>query len=135
MNIIERQTTLGKSLFEINSRTFASLANLQRENIEKYFETNRDFGSRLTDIKDAAGFVSVQSQYGETLWNNVRDNLEAQSGIVRSAFEESRDAIQLAFGNGEEVAQDKAAQDKVVEDKPVKARPKAKARKSAKTGT
>lgn len=97
MNIIEKQAELGRSILEINTSTFKELASLQRQNIEKYFETNRAFGEKLPEVRDISSFVSLQREYGETLWNNAREAVETQSGIVRGAFEETRSALQKAF--------------------------------------
>ncbi len=106
MNIIEKQTELGRSIFEINTSTLKELVSLQRQNIEKYFETNRTFSEKLPEVKDISSFVSLQREYGETLWNNVKEAVETQNGIVREAFEETRHALQKAF-TGEEDAEQK----------------------------
>lgn len=121
MNIIERQTVLGKSLFEINSNTFTDLATAQRENVEKYFAALRDFGNHLPEIKDIASFVSFQSEYNESLWNTARNTYSVQSGIIRSAFEDTRDAVRTAFA-GEAVSEETEAEIK----------PKTKAKKAEK---
>ncbi|HKI73905.1 MAG TPA: phasin family protein [Pseudomonadales bacterium] len=97
MNIMEKQAELGRSLFEINTNTLKELAALQRENVEGYFETNRNFGERLPEIKGMSDFVELQREYGETLWNNVRKAVESQNEIIRSAFEETSEAVKVAF--------------------------------------
>ncbi len=97
MNMIERQSELGKSLYEINTNTLKELATLQKENIEKYFETNRSFGGRLPEIKSVTDFFTLQREYGETLWSNTREAVETQTEIVRSAFSETSEALKAAF--------------------------------------
>jgi len=125
MNIIERQTELGKSLYEINTNTVRELAELSRENVEKYIETNRTFGERLPEVREVTTLMELQREYGETIWNNARVAVETQNDILRKAFESSRDALQTAFGSEatevNEVAKPKAK---------AKAKPKAKAKKA-----
>ncbi len=111
MSIIERQFELGRSIVEININTLTGLATLQREAIEKYFSTNRTFGEKLPEVNNIASFVSLQREYTETLWNNVRETVETQSGVVRSAFEETQQVFTKAFTTeqAEEVVTEKPA--------------------------
>ncbi len=109
MSIIERQTELGRSIVEINTNTLRELVTLQRENFEKYFSTNRSFGEKLPEIKDVSSFFSLQREYGETLWGNVRDAVETQNGIFRGAFDETRLALEKAFNTTEEVVEETVA--------------------------
>lgn len=97
MSIIEKQTTLGQSIAGINSNIFKELVSLQRENIETYFATNQTFSEKLPEVTDISTFVALQREYGEALWNNAKTAVEAQNGIVRHAFEDTRDAVKTAF--------------------------------------
>ncbi|MCZ6502744.1 MAG: hypothetical protein O6945_09550 [Gammaproteobacteria bacterium] len=106
MSIIERQTELGRSIVEINTSTLRELVTLQRENFEKYFSTNRSFGEKLPEVNDVSSFVSLQREYGETLWSNVRDAVETQNGIFSGAFKETRLAFEKAFSTTEEVVEE-----------------------------
>lgn len=102
MNIIERQNELGRSLFEINTNTLKELVSLQRENVEKYFETNRNFGERLPEVKSLSDFLNLQREYGETLWSNTREAVESQNEIFKSAFQDTAEAMKAAFSPEEE---------------------------------
>ncbi len=97
MNIIEKQTELTKTLVEINTSTMKELATLQRENLEKYFETNRTYGERLPEVKSVSDFLALQREYGETLVTNTREAFETQNEIVRGAVEETTEAFRAAF--------------------------------------
>ena len=122
MNIIERQTELGKSLYDINVNALKEFAALQRENIEQYLETNRAFGEKLPAVKDVSGFVELQREYGASLWSNVKHSFENQNELFRTAIEETREALKQALST------------QTGKEKPVtKAAPKAKARPKAKT--
>lgn len=117
MNIIERQTELGKSLYEINTQTLKEFANLQKTNIETYFEINKSFSEKLPEVKDITSFVQLQREYGETLLSSAKASMESQTELFKSAFEETREAVKLAF-----------TPDAESEDKP-KAKAKSKAKK------
>ncbi|MCB1644047.1 MAG: phasin family protein [Pseudomonadales bacterium] len=97
MNIIERQTELGKSLYEINTQTLKEFANLQKANIEKYIELNKAFGEKLPEVKDLTAFFELQKEYGETLATNVKESFKSQSDLFKSAFEETQEAVKIAF--------------------------------------
>ena len=125
MSIIERQTTLSKSLYEINTNTVKEWVSLQRGNVEQYIETNKDFGSRISEIKDVTSLVNLQREYGQTLWTNAKGAVEAQNEIVKGAFSHSRDAIKTAFIKDESDIAIEAAPE--TEAKP---KPKAKAKKA-----
>ena len=120
MSILKRQTTLGKSLYEINTNIVKELVSLQRDNVQQYFSVNKDFGSRISEIKDVTSLVNFQKEYNQTLWNNAKGAIDAQNEIVKGAFVETRDAVKLAF-----VAE---TTEEVAEEAPVNAKPKAKAK-------
>ena len=97
MNMMEKQSELGKSLYEINTSTMSEMAEMSRKNIEQYFEINRSFGEKLPEVRELGDFMSLQREYGETLFNQAKDAMEAQSALLQSAFSETREAFQTAF--------------------------------------
>ncbi len=97
MSIIEKQTTLGKSLFQINTQAVTELAELQRKNMEQFFSTNRDFGERMPEVRELSSFLSLQREYGGTLWSNAKEALTGQNAIFQNAFAEARGALKVAF--------------------------------------
>jgi hypothetical protein len=118
MSIIEKQTTLGRSIADINTNIFKELVSLQRENIETYFATNQTFSEKLPEVTDISTFVALQREYGEALWNNAKTAVEAQNGIVRHAFEDARDAVKVAFNSESDTDEDtvEAVEPAVVEE-------------------
>ena len=129
MSIFEKQTVLSKSLYEINTNTVKELVGLQRDNIQKYFETNKDFGSRVSEVTDINTFVSLQKEYGQTLWSNAKGAVEAQNGIVKGAFVDSKDAFKSAFQNEtSEVVAEETTVETATPEASEKAKPKAKAK-------
>jgi|KNS2Surf_BmetaT_FD_contig_31_5995451_length_462_multi_1_in_0_out_0_1 hypothetical protein len=124
MNIIERQTELGKSLYEINTSTLKEYFSIQRGSLEKYVEMNREFGAKLPELKDISGALELQKEYNETLWAHTKSSFEAQSELFKGAFSNTREALKTAytFETEEEAPKPKAK---------AKAKPKAKAKKTA----
>jgi hypothetical protein len=105
MNAIERQSNLGQSLFEINTNTVRALTSLQIENATRYFETNREFAGRISEISSLSDYFGLQREYGEALWSGARSAIEAQMVLIREATTGTRDAVTTAFST-EEVAAD-----------------------------
>lgn len=108
MNVIEKQTELTKSLYEINTNALREFASMQQENIQKYFEVNREFGEKLPEVKDVTSFVALQREYGETMWSNVKESFEHQTALLRSTLEETRDAVKSAFTSEDAAEKPKA---------------------------
>jgi hypothetical protein len=99
MNILEKQADLGRTIFEINQNTLQELFKSTQENVQKYFALNTEFGQKLPEIRDVSSFVELQREYGESLWGNVRDVSRSQTQIVRSAVEETGNAVRKAFAS------------------------------------
>ncbi len=97
MNIVEKQANLGRTLFEINQNTFQEIARTTQENVQKYFALNSEFGQKLPEVRDITSFVELQREYGETLWSNYQQAAQAQSEILKSAVEETGNAVRQVF--------------------------------------
>ena len=103
MNIVEKQTELGKSLYQINTSTMSEITELGRKNIEQYMDVNRTFGERLPEVREVGSFFSLQREYGETLWSNAREAMESQNAIFQNAVTEAREAFTAAYTTEEVV--------------------------------
>lgn len=97
MNIVQKQVEMGRALFEINQNTFQELARTQQDNVKKYFELNSDFSKRLPEVKDVSTFVELQREYNETLWTGIKDTTRGQVEVIKTAAEESGQAVRKAF--------------------------------------
>lgn len=97
MNIVQKQVEMGRALFEINQNTFQELARTQQDNFKKYLELNSDFSKRLPEVKDISSFVELQREYNETLWTGIKDTTRGQVDVIKTAVEESGEAMRKAF--------------------------------------
>ena len=97
MNMIEKQIEFGRTLMEINQNTLQELFKVGQENMQKYMAMNTEFGQRLPEVRDVTTFVELQREYGETLWSSMREAGQGQADIVKSAVEETNEAVKKAF--------------------------------------
>ena len=119
MNLVERQTKLGRSLYEINTQAMTDTADLARKNVEQYFNVNRSFGERLPEVRDVFSFFELQREYGETLIGHAREAMETQNAIFQNVVTETREVLESAFAP---------------ETKATKAKPETKAKAKTATG-
>ena len=131
MNVIEKQTELTKSLLNINSGELKEFTSQQKANVEKYIETNKSFGERLPGVRDISGFLTLQREYGESLWANAKSAFETQNELVKTTFEETRDAFKLAMTTGEVSEEAAEGEAEAVPAKKAKTKAKPKAKKTA----
>ncbi len=99
MNPIERQAQLGRDLFELNTETFRKIAELSTENFKKYVELNQDYSQKLPEIRDISTFVELQREYGQNLWEGVKEDFSARGSIVREVAEQTGGLIRTAFSS------------------------------------
>jgi hypothetical protein len=97
MNMLQKQTELGRSLFQINSSTLRSYAELQRANMTKYVELNTSYGKQLPSVNNVQDFMALQREYGQSVWSGVKSSVESQTSLVRSAFQETGAALKTAY--------------------------------------
>jgi hypothetical protein len=102
MSIRDRQIELGKNLFQINANTLRGLAELGRDNVEKYFELNASYWEKLPEVGGFTGFVELQREYNESMWEGVKESAQSQADLFKDALEESGDALKAAFAQEEE---------------------------------
>jgi len=108
MNVFENQSKLGRELFEINTQAVRRMAELAGEDMQKFFETNQNFASRLPEVKDINGFFELQREYGEALYSEVSERLQTRGEVIREAVERGGEVLRGAF-NPEATAEAPAA--------------------------
>ena len=97
MNPIEQQMKLGRDLMELNSDWFRKLAEFDSKSFSDYIQFNQDFVGRLPEVKDIQGFVDLQREYGEQLWNGAQETLKTRGEMLRDAFNANNETIRKAF--------------------------------------
>jgi hypothetical protein len=96
-NPFEKQVQLGRELFELNTDTMRKIAQLSADNFKKYMELNQDYAQKLPEVRDISTFVELQREYGQNVWEGVREDLTARGEIVREAVEQTGGLIRGAF--------------------------------------
>ncbi len=108
MSMIEKQAKLGRELLELNVDTVRKLAELSSDNFRKYMELNQNYAEKLPEIREVGAFVELQRDYGQSLWEGVREDFKARGDIVRTAVEHTGTLVRGAFGSEPEVAEGEA---------------------------
>lgn len=97
MDQLEKQLKLARDLMELNTESFRKIADFDSKSFNSWVELNRDFVSRLPDVKDVEGFIGLQREYGEKLWNSSQDAVKARGDLLREVYEDSNAKIRSAF--------------------------------------
>lgn len=108
MSMIEKQAKLGRELLELNVDTVRKFAELSSENFRRYMELNQSYAQKLPEVREVGAFVELQRDYGQSLWDGVRDDFKARGDIVRTAVEHTGSLIRGAFGSEPKVAEGQA---------------------------
>ena len=108
MSMIEKQAKLGRELLELNVDAVRKFAELSSENFRRYMELNQSYAQKLPEVREVGAFVELQRDYGQSLWDGVRDDFKARGDIVRTAVEHTGSLIRGAFGSEPEVAEGQA---------------------------
>ena len=105
MSFIQRQIQLGRELFEINTSTVRRMVEQDVENIRKYFELNTDFAKKLPEVREVYAFVELQREYGESVWEGVKEAAQHRGELLRESVEHAGSAVRGAWRGEEEAAE------------------------------
>jgi GTP-dependent phosphoenolpyruvate carboxykinase len=108
MSMIEKQAKLGRELLELNVDTVRKFAELSSENFRRYMELNQNYAQKLPEIREVGAFVELQRDYGQSLWEGVREDFKARGDIVRTAVEHTGTLVRGAFGSEPEAGEGEA---------------------------
>ncbi len=109
MNMMEKQMQMGRDLMELNTEWFRKIAEFDGQNFQKYVDMNQEFAQRLPQIRDIQGFVDLQREYGEALWNNTQEVFKARNDMLREAMDANGEVMRGAWSTEEPVAEKKPA--------------------------
>ena len=113
MSLIENQMKMGRELFEINTHVARRMTEIAGEGIKAYFETNQEFGQRLTEVRDVTSFVELQREYGQTLYSGVTERLQTRGEVLKEAVERGSEVVRGAFNPDAEVATEEVVAEEV----------------------
>lgn len=97
MSLLEKQTALGKNLYQINAESLRSLVELQRDNLEQYFELNKIYLGKLPRVGGIKNFLDLQREYNQNIWEGVKTSIQARTEIVKDALQESSAAVKATY--------------------------------------
>ena len=100
-NPLENAQKLGERLFEIQSSTINELSSMQQENLQKFFDVNREFTSRLTETQNPQSVMELQREMAETLWQNYQESNQHTGELARNAWEQVGEAYRHMLTPGD----------------------------------
>ena len=77
------------------------IVEFDQQNFQKYVEVNQSFAQRLPEVRDIQSFVDLQREYGETVWSNTTEALQARGEMVREAAEANGEVLKSAFSSAQ----------------------------------
>lgn len=98
-NPMENAQKLGQQLFDIQTSTISKLANMQQENLQKYFEVTREFTEKLPQSQSPQGMMDLQREMAETLWNSYQESNQQTGELIRDAWEQVGDAYKQVLNS------------------------------------
>lgn len=102
MNVFERQAKLFRELSELQMSTSRTLSVLDANALKQYFELNEGFAQRLPSGVDFSAWSEISREYGEALWSQVSELMQARGEIVREAMDKTNEVYRSAFTTDEE---------------------------------
>ncbi len=97
MNPFEKQLQIGRELFELNANALRRMVELDADSFRALVETNQSFFARLPEVKDLPGFVSLQREYGETVWNGAQEAMKTRGDLLRDSMGKAGELVRGAF--------------------------------------
>lgn len=101
MNLFARQLQLGRKLFELNAGTLRRVVEQDAENLRKFMELNQSFFSRLPEARDLPSCLSLQREYGQTVWSGARRAAKARGELLRESAGQAGELLRGAFAAAE----------------------------------
>ena len=97
MNPFEKQLQIGRELFELNANALRRMVELDADSFRAMVETHQSFFARLPEVKDLPGFVSLQREYGETVWNGAQEAMQVRGDLLRDSMGKAGELVRGAF--------------------------------------
>ena len=97
MNPIAKQMQIGRRLMDVNAEWFRTFAEYDMQSVQKYFALNQEYAQKLPEVRDITGFMDLQRQYGQDLWNGTQTTLRERGEMMREAAEATGEILRDAF--------------------------------------
>jgi hypothetical protein len=97
MSVLKMQAKLTNTLYEINRCALREYSQIQRQNLGKYIELNKNYGQQLPALKSISGLFSLHSEYHKMIWNGLKVSADSHSQLIRNTLQESGTALKQAF--------------------------------------
>lgn len=89
MELLQRPANVARQLIEINFNTMGELLKLTSSGLQQYMDLNSKYLQRMSSPDGLQNVVDVQREYGQSLFDGIRGDLQERGELLRSAFEQS----------------------------------------------
>ena len=110
MSSFAKPLQLGRDLLELNANALRRMIEQDAESFRKLMEVNQSFFSRLPEARDLPSLVSLQREYGETVWNGAQRALRARGEVLRESADQAGELLRHALAPAAEAGDDAAAE-------------------------
>ena len=101
MSIFQKQAQLARTLYQINKAALSEYSQIQRHNIGKYVELNKNYGEQLPSLKSVKGLISLQREYSNMIWNGVKVSANSQRQLLQNTLQNTGSALIEAYTPGQ----------------------------------
>lgn len=89
MEVLQRPANVARQLIEINFNTMGELLKLTSTGVQQYLDLNAQYVQRMTSPEGLKNVMDVQRDYGKSLYDGIRGDLQGRGELLRSAFKQT----------------------------------------------
>ncbi|MFT5580641.1 MAG: hypothetical protein ACI9WS_003409 [Paraglaciecola psychrophila] len=97
MTVLKKQALLTNTLFEINRSALREYSQIQRQNLGKYIELNKNYAQQLPALESVSSLLSLQREYHKMIWNDLKVSANSQGQLIRNTLQETGTALKEAL--------------------------------------
>lgn len=89
MEVLQRPANVARQLIEINFNTMGELLKLTSTGVQQYMDLNAQYVQRMTSPDGLKNVMDVQRDYGKSLYDGIRGDLQGRGELLRSAIKKT----------------------------------------------
>ena len=89
--------TLGRDLFALNVESMRKAMDLNTESWRKFMAMNEETMKKARTLKDYSGWMELQRNYGQSMWEDAQDWMRAQNELNQAAYTEASSMVREAY--------------------------------------
>jgi predicted flap endonuclease-1-like 5' DNA nuclease len=93
MDLMQQPAHIARQLVEINLNTMNKMFQLTGNGIKQLMELTADYLQRLSQPEGMQDLLQIQRNYGQTLANGIREDLQERGELLRGAFKQTTEVF------------------------------------------